>query len=166
MAYRNSHDLFTHAYDKYSPQCSNRGRNWKVEIDQVGIRCKHCYKSNVHNEPAKSSRYFPLDLAGVYQAAQNIYHSHFKHGHCANMPIEVKAKFDEVVVARSKYGGGREYWISSIELLGVIESQSCLKMKDTEVISGSVQDEYKCHQLDEASVDIVYREAGLIAKPS
>ena len=140
-------------------QLTNRGRNWKVEIGQVGVRCKHCYKSNLGNKPAKSSRYFPLDLAGVYQAAQNIYHSHFKHGHCANMPRDTEIKFDKVEFSRSKYGGGREYWISSIESLGVVESHSCLRMKDNKIASRSSQDECKSEQFQQANVDFLLHNA-------
>ena len=75
------------------------------------------------------------------------------------MPRDTKTKFDKVAVNRSKYGGRREYWISSVESLGVVDSQSCLRMKDKTMASGSRQDECKSVQFQQASIDILLHNA-------
>ena len=110
----------------------NRGRNWKVKLGQIGLRCKHCYKTTQENKARpKSSHYFPLTLSGIYQAAQNIYHFHFKNGCCPCMPQKVLSEFNNAKSSRSCYGGGKQYWIIAAESLGITESASGLCFQDS-----------------------------------
>ena len=75
------------------------------------------------------------------------------------MPRDTKIKFHRVAVNRSRYGGGREYWISSIESLDVVESQSCLVMKDNKISTALNQDGCKSEQFDIANIDILLHSA-------
>ena len=110
----------------------HRGRNWNVEVGQVGLRCKHCYNTPEGDKNhSKSSRYFPLTLSAIYQAAQNIYHFHFKNGCCPCMPQQTLANFDVTKSNRSYYGGGKQYWVHSAEAIGLIETTSGLRFKSS-----------------------------------
>ena len=110
----------------------HRGRNWNVEVGQVGLRCKHCYNTPEGDENhSKSSRYFPLTLSAIYQAAQNIYHFHFKNGCCPCMSQQTLAEFDVTKSNRSYYGGGKQYWVHSAEVIGLIETTSGLRFKSS-----------------------------------
>lgn len=137
-----------------------RGRNWTVETGQVGVRCKHCYKApeNEDKQP-KSSRYFPLNLSGIYQASQNIYHFHFKNGCCPNMPKKNLSGFNKTKPSRSCYRGGKQYWIMAAESLGVVESSSCLCMKDSTRSTISKQEGTQNKTQDNSDLNIFLNDA-------
>jgi hypothetical protein len=97
---------------------------------QVGLRCKHCYKKpQEHKNQRKSCRDFPRPVYGIYQAAQNIYHFHFKNGCCPCMPPKIMSDFQGTTPSRSCYGGGKQYWIIAAESLDLVESASGLQFK-------------------------------------
>ena len=137
----------------------SRGRNKCVEVGQAGIRCKHCSTLPVKDR-SKGSTYFPSTLAGIYQAAQNMYHYHF----CTGCPIIAKkypSHFNEVLSSRSCYGGGKDYWSMAAERMGLVETVVGLRLKnyssnyidDESSTSSSEADESSMKELELAAKD-------------
>jgi hypothetical protein len=109
-------DVSTHA----------RGRNRPITLGQVGIRCRHCSEFPVHRRK-KGSVYFPFSLIGLYQAAQNMGSAHFSGEGCHTMPDELKKKFVEVLACKSTVGSGKQYWASSAQRLGLLDSDQGIR---------------------------------------
>jgi hypothetical protein len=63
---------------------SAQGRNKPICVGQVGIRCRHCGHLP-RKRRAKGAVYFPSQLSGLYQTAQNMANSHFIKGE-SSMP--------------------------------------------------------------------------------
>lgn len=124
----------------------SRGRNKSVEVGQVGIRCIHCSVLPVKDR-SKGSTYFPSTLAGIYQAAQNMYHYHFCTG-CPTIAETYQSQFHDACSSRSCYGGGKDYWSESAERMGLVETMIGLKFK---VHCTSTTDDL-CHEVDQASL--------------
>jgi hypothetical protein len=105
-----------------------RGRNKTISLGQVGLRCKHCAHISVKCRQ-KGSTYFPSTKSGVYQAAQNMSTTHIANGLCAHMPASVKLQFAIILnkkqnsIVYQKTGSGRQFWIQSISLLGLIDTE-------------------------------------------
>jgi hypothetical protein len=99
-----------------------RGRNKRVELNQVGIRCRHC----AHVWPShrqKGSVYFPASILGLYQAAQNMSSTHLQCGACKHMPETLKTKFAELIPTKNVSSkGGRVYWAHSAKEMGLVDT--------------------------------------------
>ena len=136
----------------------SRGRNKKVEVGQVGIRCVHCSKQSV-KERSKGTAYFPSTLEGIYQAAQNMNKYHFYSG-CPTISETCKSQFNDTLSSRSCGGGGKAYWSMSAEQKGLIETVAGLRFK------------YNCTnqktEIDEASLrqlELATKEATSVIDP-
>jgi hypothetical protein len=104
-----------------------QGRNKPVVLSQIGIRCRHCGRLP-GNERAKGAVFFPSQLDGLYQTAQNMANKHLLQD-CREIPTAireelfgVRLKEKGVKTRKSAYGGGRDYWADGVRVLGVVQS--------------------------------------------
>jgi hypothetical protein len=103
-----------------------RGRNKLVTFGQVGIRCKYCAHLPVSRRQ-KGSTYFPSNMLGIYQAAQNMSNAHIQCGLCECMPNGVRLQFIYMMENRlgaTNHGAGRSYWSKSASLLGLVDTEN------------------------------------------
>jgi hypothetical protein len=84
-----------------------QGRNKPICLGQVGIRCRHC-GFRFSKERAKGAVYFPSQLSGLYQTAQNMANSHLIRD-CFDFPSEVREDLVRLREKKSSVGGGRRY---------------------------------------------------------
>ena len=119
---------------------NSRGRNRNVKVGQVGIRCIHCSIVPVKDR-SKGSAYFPSTLAGIYQAAQNMHKYHI----CFRKTDELQV--EDTMPRKTCEGGGKGYWSSSAECMGVIETGLGLRFGTC----GSDMDRF-CYEVDQSSV--------------
>jgi hypothetical protein len=104
-----------------------RGRNKRIEVGQVGIRCRHCAHVLAARR-TKGSVYFPATLLGLYQAAQNMSSNHIQCGLCPEMPQSLKDKFTELFPTKVQSSGvGRAYWAESAKKLGMIDTDQGIR---------------------------------------
>jgi hypothetical protein len=141
---------------------SVQGRNRPIVLGQVGIHCIHCWyeqhskKARFIRQKPRGASYFPSKLSGIYQAAQNMVTNHFMDG-CRSLPADVKAlliaprmidyghaspAFHPTSAikrgwATSSAGGGKKYWASAAQKLGIVETEeNGLKFRE-DVVTGS-----------------------------
>jgi hypothetical protein len=104
-------------------EANAQGRNKPILKGQVGIRCRHCGVLPVEKRK-KGAVYFPSQLVGLYQTAQNMANSHLLKN-CNNIPRDIREdliRLREVRKAhKSGAGGGREYWANGLRVQGVVE---------------------------------------------
>lgn len=114
-------ELFEATQDEL--EANAQGRNKPILRGQVGIRCRHCGVLPVEKRK-KGAVYFPSQLVGLYQTAQNMANSHLLKN-CSNIPRDVREdliRLREVRKAhKSGAGGGREYWANGLRVQGVVE---------------------------------------------
>jgi phage FluMu protein Com len=106
---------------------SAQGRNRAIILRQVGIRCRHCGKLP-STQRAKGAIFFPSQMVGLYQTAQNLANTHLVKD-CFDIPkairedlLRVRAKEKGSNTRKSAYGGGRHYWASCLRVMGVVET--------------------------------------------
>jgi hypothetical protein len=112
-----------------------QGRNKPIILNQVGIRCRHCARLRM-GERAKGSVYFPSQLMGLYQTAQNMTKTHLMKD-CAEVPRHIREDLvrlrERKKGGKSHVGGGREYWAEGLRVLGVYETEDRrLRFRKTE----------------------------------
>jgi hypothetical protein len=103
---------------------SAQGRNKPIILGQVGIRCRHC-ATFPPAQRAKGAVYFPSQLKGLYQTAQNMSNEHILKD-CREVPRatrEALLKLREKKNKRSTVAGGRTYWTEGLRVLGVVETE-------------------------------------------
>ena len=99
-----------------------RGRNKRILLGQVGIRCRHCAHLPV-NRRQKGSTYFPANTLGIYQAAQNMSSTHMQCGLCSEMPESIKQEFARLLATKNiSNGSGRPFWAKSAQKLGLYDT--------------------------------------------
>jgi hypothetical protein len=99
-----------------------RGRNKRIVLDQVGIRCHHCAHVPMRNRQIGST-YFPATMMGFYQAAQNMLSTHIQCGKCEALPESVAQEFLRLLVHKKATStGGRKYWAERILELGLVDT--------------------------------------------
>lgn len=105
-----------------------RGRNKKVELGQIGIRCRHCKVLPVADR-LRGSVYFPRAIEGFYQAAQNMNSTHLQTGECQMMGEELRQEFADLVSARgvNSTGAGRAYWVQQARSLGLENTEDGIR---------------------------------------
>jgi hypothetical protein len=102
-----------------------RGRNIPVVWGQVGIRCRHCAHIALLRHQ-KGSMYFPSNMLGIYQAAQNMLVAHIQGGLCQEMPdiLHVQCHQHQMASSKSKKGEvGRVYWAKGAQELGLVDTE-------------------------------------------
>jgi len=104
-----------------------RGRNKPIALGQVGIRCRFCAHLPVVKKQ-KGSTYFPANLLGLYQAAQNMSTTHMQSGLCRDMPTEIKEKFASLSTMKvSSSGAGRPYWAEAAKQIGLVDTEDGIR---------------------------------------
>jgi hypothetical protein len=108
-------------------QDTSQGRNRPIVLNQVGIRCRHC-GTLPNKQRAKGAVFFPSQLDGLYQTAQNMANKHLLHD-CCEIPANVREDLCHVRLKekglktrKSAYGGGRHYWADGLRVLGVVQT--------------------------------------------
>jgi hypothetical protein len=104
-----------------------RGKNKPIVLQQVGIRCRHC--SNVSmGRRRKGSTYFPSNLMGIYQAAQNMSVEHLQSGLCTELPPDVKERCSGFGSGKSVAScAGKQYWAEAGRMLGLIDTDDGIR---------------------------------------
>lgn len=100
-----------------------RGRNRPILLGQIGIRCRHCAHVKVSLRE-KGSTYYPANIMGIYQAAQNMSATHIQCGRCPPMPNAIKEHFKCLIATKSSSNGaGRTYWAEKVREMGLIDTE-------------------------------------------
>ncbi len=111
-----------------------RGKNKPIVLHQVGIRCCHC--SHVAaGRRKKGSTYFPSNLMGLYQAAQNLSVEHLQSGLCPELPPDVKERFSRYASGKrsSVSGAGKKYWAEAGRRMGLIDTDDGIRFASDRV---------------------------------
>lgn len=104
-----------------------RGKNKPIFVQQVGLRCRHCSHISVGRRQ-KGSTYFPSNLMGIYQAAQNLSVEHLQSGLCSEAPNDVRDKFSEFALSKpAASGAGKKYWAEAGRKLGLIDTEDGIR---------------------------------------
>jgi len=102
-----------------------QGRNTPIVVGQIGIRCVHCAKMPVYVRISGSS-FYSQSLAGIYQIAQNMHKTHFLT-RCSEIPEPVRGTLARLQQDLKRGSGGKSYWKSAAEQLGIFEEDGVLK---------------------------------------
>lgn len=106
-----------------------RRRSKKVQLDQVGIRCRFCAHLSPGERVGRSSS-FPSSLNRIYQSVTMMIREHFSQ--CREMLPEVRAKY---IILRDMTKKGdvlesKSYWVESASTLGMYDTdEGCIRMK-------------------------------------
>ena len=104
-----------------------RGRNKRIALGQVGIRCRHCAHLAASRRQ-KGAAYFPANTMGLYQAAQNMSTAHIQCGLCPEMPEYIKEHFKGLIATKSfTSGAGRPYWAKSAKNMGLVNTEDGIR---------------------------------------
>ena len=104
-----------------------RGRNKRIALGQVGIRCRHCAHIPASRRQ-KGAAYFPANTMGLYQAAQNMSTTHIQCGLCPEMPEYIKEHFKCLIATKSfTSGAGRPYWAKSAKKIGLVNTEDGIR---------------------------------------
>jgi hypothetical protein len=104
-----------------------RGRNKRIQVGQVGIRCRHC-KSVPAARRQRGSMYFPHSTMGIYQACQNMSTTHLQCGLCSEMPERLKQQFAELIPSKTTGSlAGRPYWAKSAQDMGLVDTEGGIR---------------------------------------
>ena len=96
---------------------SQQGRRRRVQVHQVGLRCRHCAHVALH-ERGRASCYYPQKLIGIYQAAQNIATTHLAES-CACIPVGIRDELRRLHQRKDTAVGGKAYWADACVQLGL-----------------------------------------------
>jgi hypothetical protein len=99
-----------------------QGRNKPIELNSVGIRCRHCACLHAGFRP-RGAVYFPTKLIGLYHSTQNMAANHFASGTCTSAPASVLHILSELRERKSViYGRSSQmHWEESALQQGVRE---------------------------------------------
>ncbi|KAG7356427.1 hypothetical protein IV203_001113 [Nitzschia inconspicua] len=97
------------------------GRHGRVELGQVGLRCRYCAHLDPLERPKGAANYSGT-IEGVYQIAQNISKSHLC-GKCQSIPNDVRNRLIALrtCAVRSRSRNCKKYWADSIRKRGIFE---------------------------------------------
>lgn len=106
-----------------------RGRNKRIILGQVGMRCRHCAHVPVAMRQLGST-YFPSVMIGFYQAAQNMCSMHLQCGKCTSTPASVKQEFVNLLNTKNASSiAGRSYWAKTVGDLGLVDTEEGVFVK-------------------------------------
>jgi hypothetical protein len=108
-------------------ETSAQGRNRRIIMGQVGIRCRRCAMLPLR-ERRRGAVYYPTKLDGIYQAAQNIAKSHLAE-RCDHVSAATREDFAKYKDKKSSVGSGKRYWANRIATLGVYEDVGFLRFR-------------------------------------
>jgi hypothetical protein len=73
--------------------------------------------------------YYPSKLFSVYQSAQNMAVNHFQT-RCPNIPESLSDALAEFKEKKCHvHGGGKQYWASTAQSLGIVEVENGLEFE-------------------------------------
>jgi hypothetical protein len=104
-----------------------QGRNKPISLGQVGIRCIHC-STLPPKKRARGAAYYPRELKGLYQAAQNQAKGHLEK-HCLHIPSTIRSELLRLKDSKSSPGSGKNYWADGVKVLGVFEDAHGLRFE-------------------------------------
>jgi hypothetical protein len=104
-----------------------RGRNRRIQVGQVGIRCRHCkHVPSFQRQPG--SMYFPCSTTGIYQASQNMSSTHLQCGLCHTMPEALRQQFAELIPTKMTGSmAGRPYWTNCAIEMGLVDTEDGIR---------------------------------------
>jgi len=101
----------------------------EIVLGQIGIQCRHCARIPTRHR-TRGATYYLAGLKGLYQAAQNMAGIHLAK-HCYLIPDDERKKISFLRKNKSScYGGGKQYWIDGVSILGIIEVNGILRFKE------------------------------------
>ena len=127
---------------------SAQGRHSRIQLGQVGIRCKHC-ASLPKPARARGAIYFSKTINGMYQVAQNMSKVHLCK--CHQVPDPIKGRLIKLQKGLRRASGGKEYWAEALRTMGVMEMGGILRFKESLILAEQGQTEMnaaKNSQLD------------------
>lgn len=116
---------------EFDPDHTEFGRMMQrdmVASHQVGIRCRFCGHRPLRLR-AGGCQYFPRELAGVYQAAQNLARNHLMVG-CRDIPPSLRRKIVDEQSKKKRRRGGKGFWVELCAVSGLYEKDGGLFFKD------------------------------------
>lgn len=113
-------------------KCRNNTK--KVNLGQVGIRCRFCAHVPSATRTRRSSS-FPFTLSRIYQSLTMMLRDHF--GFCPCMPDPIKERFLRLK-GKTPQGasGSNQFWESSARKLGLEDSELGIWVKETSTSPG------------------------------
>lgn len=108
-------------------ESNTQGRKKSVKLGQVGMRCKHCAILPLRQR-GKGAVYYPTQLKGIYQAAQNMAASHLSAS-CQCIDPRLKETLKELRKRRDTASGGKNYWADGARSLGIVEHDGGLRIQ-------------------------------------
>jgi hypothetical protein len=102
-----------------------QGRNKPIVAGQVGVRCRHCSTIPTRHR-TRGASYYPAQLKGIYQAAQNMASTHLLE-RCQLIPDGLRQKLAGLLNRKSLAGGGKPYWADSAASLGIVEVDGTIR---------------------------------------
>ncbi len=113
----------------------NRLLSKKVNLGQVGIRCRFCAHLPAKKRASRSSA-FPSSTSGLYQSVLMMNYQHFAN--CTNMPIEFMMRYESLKKMKKRGGtDSRQYWIQSARELGMVDVP---EIPERTVTAGTVEE--------------------------
>jgi hypothetical protein len=107
-----------------------QGRNKPIVAGQVGVRCRHCSTIPTRHR-TRGASYYPAQLKGIYQAAQNMASAHLLE-RCQLIPEDLRMELARLHNSKSLAGGGKPYWAKSAASLGIVEVDGTIRFKTPE----------------------------------
>lgn len=107
--------------DQVHANTNVRGRNRKIVVGQVGIRCRHCTVLPP-KERKKAAIYYPAKLDRLYQACQSMASVHLCES-CEHVPADIRAKLLRLKEDKVLALAGKKYWGESAKVKGVEETE-------------------------------------------
>ena len=104
-----------------------QGRNTKILLGQVGIRCRHCAPFPKAARP-RGAVYYSQTIDGIYQVAQNMSKVHLCN-RCNRVPPDVRQKLRSTRNENQRASGGKQYWADCIRSMGVYEDGRALRFR-------------------------------------
>jgi len=106
-----------------------RNASKKVQLDQVGIRCRYCCHKPPGSRAVRSSA-FPSSIPQLYQSFTMMLRDHFDN--CTSMPSDIKSKYLKLKSSTCQGAtDAKKYWSYAAEKLGMVDSEEGIIMNDT-----------------------------------
>jgi len=106
-----------------------RSAKTKVEINQVGIRCRFCAHKPYQSRGKRSSS-FPSSMSRIYQSVTMMIREHFHN--CAEFPPEVRKSY---LALKGETTRGelesKRYWVQSAKKLGMRDTEEGIFTNET-----------------------------------
>mmetsp|Transcript_4115 Transcript_4115/g.9333 ORF Transcript_4115/g.9333 Transcript_4115/m.9333 type:complete len:494 (-) Transcript_4115:196-1677(-) len=102
----------------------NRTNSKKIQLGQVGIRCRFCAHINIaHPARAGRSQCFPSSLSRIYQSVAMMLREHIPF--CVEVPPATRALFElkKIKSCEGSATDSRKYWMTSAASQGMADTE-------------------------------------------